>query len=95
MAGGEGFEPSTPNLGGWCSIRAELLAHEPSAYKFLIFCWMSSILGSLNPLLFDISASQVFFERVTLVVDNPFGGILCSSGELIVNYSGNWFFTGE
>jgi hypothetical protein len=21
MAGGEGFEPSTPNLGGWCSIR--------------------------------------------------------------------------
>ena len=20
MAGGEGFEPSTPNLGGWCSI---------------------------------------------------------------------------
>jgi hypothetical protein len=27
MAGGEGFEPSTPNLGGWCSIRAELLAH--------------------------------------------------------------------
>ena len=22
MAGGEGFEPSTPNLGGWCSIRA-------------------------------------------------------------------------
>ena len=27
VAGGEGFEPSTPNLGGWCSIRAELLAH--------------------------------------------------------------------
>jgi len=37
MADGEGFEPSTPNLGGWCSlrgcrwlqhpIRAELLAH--------------------------------------------------------------------
>gem|GEM_PF-6654521 len=27
MAGGEGFEPSTPNLGGWCSIRTELLAH--------------------------------------------------------------------
>ena len=26
MAGGEGFEPSTPNLGGWCSIRTELLA---------------------------------------------------------------------
>jgi hypothetical protein len=23
LAGGEGFEPSTPNLGGWCSIRAE------------------------------------------------------------------------
>jgi hypothetical protein len=22
-AGGEGFEPSTPNLGGWCSIRAD------------------------------------------------------------------------
>jgi len=22
-AGGEGFEPSTPNLGGWCSIREE------------------------------------------------------------------------
>ena len=21
MAGGEGFEPSTPNLGGWCSIQ--------------------------------------------------------------------------
>jgi hypothetical protein len=39
MAGGEGFEPSTPNLGGWCSlrpkpvdnglgIRTELLAHD-------------------------------------------------------------------
>ena len=27
MAGGEGFEPSTPNLGGWCSVRTELLAH--------------------------------------------------------------------
>jgi hypothetical protein len=27
VAGGEGFEPSTPNLGGWCSIRAELLTH--------------------------------------------------------------------
>jgi hypothetical protein len=27
VAGGEGFEPSTPNLGGWCSIRTELLAH--------------------------------------------------------------------
>jgi hypothetical protein len=23
MAGGEGFEPSTPNLGGWCSIRTK------------------------------------------------------------------------
>ncbi len=23
VAGGEGFEPSTPNLGGWCSIREE------------------------------------------------------------------------
>ena len=23
MAGGEGFEPSTPNLGGWCSIQTE------------------------------------------------------------------------
>ena len=23
MAGGEGFEPSTPNLGGWCSIREQ------------------------------------------------------------------------
>jgi hypothetical protein len=23
VAGGEGFEPSTPNLGGWCSIRTE------------------------------------------------------------------------
>ena len=23
LAGGEGFEPSTPNLGGWCSIRTE------------------------------------------------------------------------
>ncbi len=21
LAGGEGFEPSTPNLGGWCSVR--------------------------------------------------------------------------
>jgi hypothetical protein len=26
VAGGEGFEPSTPNLGGWCSIRTELPA---------------------------------------------------------------------
>ena len=24
MAGGEGFEPSTPNLGGWCSIREDV-----------------------------------------------------------------------
>ncbi len=31
MAGGEGFEPSTPNLGGWCSIRTELLALETEA----------------------------------------------------------------
>ena len=31
MAGGEGFEPSTPNLGGWCSIRTELLAQ--TAFK--------------------------------------------------------------
>ena len=23
LAGGEGFEPSTPNLGGWCSLRDE------------------------------------------------------------------------
>lgn len=23
MAGGEGFEPSTPNLGGWCSIQSQ------------------------------------------------------------------------
>jgi riboflavin transporter FmnP len=29
VAGGEGFEPSTPNLGGWCSIRTELLAQCP------------------------------------------------------------------
>ncbi len=27
VAGGVGFEPTTPNLGGWCSIRAELHAH--------------------------------------------------------------------
>jgi post-segregation antitoxin (ccd killing protein) len=31
LAGGEGFEPSTPNLGGWCSIRTELLAHSVHA----------------------------------------------------------------
>jgi hypothetical protein len=24
VAGGEGFEPSTPNLGGWCSIREDI-----------------------------------------------------------------------
>jgi hypothetical protein len=24
MAGGEGFEPSTPNLGGWCSLRGNI-----------------------------------------------------------------------
>jgi hypothetical protein len=23
VAGGEGFEPSTPNLGGWCSIQTK------------------------------------------------------------------------
>ena len=23
MAGGVGFEPTTPNLGGWCSVRTE------------------------------------------------------------------------
>ena len=23
MAGGEGFEPSTPNLGGWCSLQTK------------------------------------------------------------------------
>ena len=33
MAGGEGFEPSTPNLGGWCSIRTELLAHSTKLRK--------------------------------------------------------------
>ena len=33
VAGGEGFEPSTPNLGGWCSIRTELLAHNISYKK--------------------------------------------------------------
>jgi len=24
VAGGEGFEPSTPNLGGWCSLRENI-----------------------------------------------------------------------
>jgi hypothetical protein len=24
LAGGEGFEPSTPNLGGWCSLRGNI-----------------------------------------------------------------------
>jgi hypothetical protein len=24
LAGGEGFEPSTPNLGGWCSLRENI-----------------------------------------------------------------------
>jgi hypothetical protein len=24
VAGGEGFEPSTPNLGGWCSLREDI-----------------------------------------------------------------------
>ena len=33
VAGGEGFEPSTPNLGGWCSIRTELLAHKSDPTK--------------------------------------------------------------
>lgn len=33
VAGGEGFEPSTPNLGGWCSIRTELLAQLDSYFK--------------------------------------------------------------
>jgi hypothetical protein len=32
MAGGEGFEPSTPNLGGWCSIRDE--SFSPSTSPF-------------------------------------------------------------
>ena len=36
MAGGEGFEPSTPNLGGWCSIRTELLAQNPSSNSLRI-----------------------------------------------------------
>ena len=27
VAGGVGFEPTTPNLGGWCSIRTELPVH--------------------------------------------------------------------
>ncbi len=31
VAGGEGFEPSTPNLGGWCSIRTELPVHGNNA----------------------------------------------------------------
>jgi hypothetical protein len=34
MAGGEGFEPSTPNLGGWCSIRTELLAQ--ASFKMVL-----------------------------------------------------------
>ena len=30
VAGGEGFEPSTPNLGGWCSLRGSIeLKREP------------------------------------------------------------------
>ena len=37
MAGEVGFEPTTPNLGGWCSIRAELLAHA--------YCQARTILG--------------------------------------------------
>jgi hypothetical protein len=32
VAGGEGFEPSTPNLGGWCSIRA--MGQYPSTPHF-------------------------------------------------------------
>ena len=33
LAGGVGFEPTTPNLGGWCSIRTELLAHSTNLRK--------------------------------------------------------------
>ena len=32
VAGGEGFEPSTPNLGGWCSLRDE--SFSPSTSPF-------------------------------------------------------------
>ena len=36
VAGGEGFEPSTPNLGGWCSIREQLESkREPPFYSGL------------------------------------------------------------
>jgi hypothetical protein len=44
MAGGEGFEPSTPNLGGWCSIRTELLAQisRKQLSKF-IGCYNSNV----------------------------------------------------
>ena len=39
VAGGEGFEPSTPNLGGWCSIRTELLAQ--LFFKMVLDCALS------------------------------------------------------
>ena len=49
LAGGEGFEPSTPNLGGWCSIRTELLAQFPVQHlsKF-IGCYNSNVQMSEN-----------------------------------------------
>ena len=40
QAGVVGFEPTTPNLGGWCSVRAELharvfaVARNIGAYRF-------------------------------------------------------------
>ena len=37
VAGGEGFEPSTPNLGGWCSIREQFKSkREPPPLQWTV-----------------------------------------------------------
>ena len=41
MAGGTGFEPATPSLGGSCPVHARLPAH----CFLLVFCWEKLKLG--------------------------------------------------
>jgi hypothetical protein len=69
VAGGEGFEPSTPNLGGWCSIREDIKTlREPP------FVEMSSIRAELLALSnnsnsnFDIN-TLLRIEKVALYLE--------------------------
>ena len=54
MAGGEGFEPSTPNLGGWCSIRTELLAQASFKMSLDLPILVASVLLGVDKKLYHL-----------------------------------------